>query len=106
MKKSNFFLAVILCIALGLCVALPMCASAATEGYYTYTVSNGEATITDFDTSVGGSITIPSTIGGYPVTGIKRYAFENCTGLTAIIVPDSVTNIGNGAFKGCTSLAG
>ena len=35
---------------------------------------------------------------------IGRSAFENCTSLTSITIPDSVTNIGNYAFYGCTSL--
>lgn len=45
-------------------------ASAETEGYYTYSVSNGEATITGFDESGTEEVVIPSTLGGYPVTSI------------------------------------
>ena len=79
-------------------------ASAATSGSYTYTVSDGEATITDYSTSVRGSITIPSSLGGYPVTCIGVGAFRDCTGLTSITIPDSVTSIGNSAFYNCTGL--
>ena len=37
------------------------------------------------------------------ITGIN-YAFSNCTGLTSITIPDSVTSIAYGAFSGCTGL--
>ena len=79
-------------------------AKAATSGYYTYSVSNGEATITDCSTSISGSVTIPSTLGGYPVTSIGNSAFENCDGLTSVTIPDSVTSIGSSAFKYCDGL--
>lgn len=83
---------------------LPQQASAYTSGYYTYTVSNGEATITGVDTAISGDVTIPSTLGGYPVTCIGDDAFEHCDSLTSVIVPDSVTSIGHGAFFECYSL--
>lgn len=46
-----------------------------TSGYYTYTISEGEATITDCDTSISGDIVIPDTLGGYPVTIIGFQTF-------------------------------
>ncbi len=79
-------------------------ASAATYGSLTYTVSNGEATITACNTSASGAITIPSTLGGYPVTAIGDLAFCWCESLTSITIPNSVTSIGGSAFNGCTSL--
>ena len=45
------------------------------------------------------SITIPNT-----VTSIDPYAFKNCSGLTSITIPNSVTVIDNDAFSGCISL--
>ena len=38
------------------------------------------------------------------VTEIGFVAFEGCTSLTSVTIPDSVTWIGKGAFSGCTSL--
>ena len=75
-----------------------------TEGYYTYTVENGEATITGCDNSISGEVVIPDTLGGYPVTSIGYEAFCNCTGLTSITIPNSVTSIGDSAFSDCTGL--
>ena len=37
-------------------------------------------------------------------TRINGFAFEGCTGLVSITIPNSVTSIGNYAFSGCTSL--
>lgn len=37
-------------------------------------------------------------------TDIGNYAFENCTGLTSITIPKSVTSIGYQAFIGCNNL--
>ncbi len=54
------------------------------------------------------SITIPSsvTIDGkeFSVTTIGNSAFDGCTSLTSIEIPDGVTTIGNSAFYNCSSL--
>lgn len=79
--------------------------SATTSGYYTYVISDGEATITDCNTSICGDITIPSTLGGYSVTKIDPKAFNMCKKLKSITIPNSVTSIGGYAFFSCSSLA-
>ena len=38
------------------------------------------------------------------VTSVGDAAFTGCTGLTSVNIPDSVTSIGNGAFSSCTDL--
>ena len=77
---------------------------ALTEGNFTYEVSNGQATITDFPTDYSGALAIPSTLGGYPVTTIGTLAFSECSLLTSVTIPEGVTNIGLRAFYLCTSL--
>ena len=45
------------------------------------------------------SVTIPDS-----VTTIRGDAFRGCSSLTSVTIPDSVTAIGNAAFYGCSSL--
>ncbi len=55
--------------------------------------------IADSVTSLGGAWW-PPWVGGYSYDG----AFGGCTSLTGVTIPMSLTNIGNGAFRACTSL--
>ena len=59
------------------------------------------------DNEYSGSVTIPSSVTyngtTYSVTSIGWYAFADCSGLTSITIPNSVTEIGRGAFE-CTGL--
>ena len=52
-----------------------------------------------YDCSGLTSLTIPSS-----VTSIGRRAFKGCSGLTSLTIPSSVTKIGYYAFKGCSGL--
>ena len=38
------------------------------------------------------------------ITGIGSHAFDGCTALTSVTIPDTVTRIGTSAFAGCTAL--
>lgn len=106
-------------------------AKADPNGYWEYIVVNSEVTITGFAVTnyptTPRSFVIPSEVGGLPVrkvgngyppifgrsssyvtnviipssvTSIGDYAFSNIGRLTNIIIPNSVTNIGNYAFDG------
>ena len=45
------------------------------------------------------SVTIPNS-----VTGIERFAFERCSGLTSVIIGNGVTSIDRYAFGGCSEI--
>ncbi|MBQ2661832.1 MAG: leucine-rich repeat protein [Clostridia bacterium] len=76
-----------------------------TKGSLQYMVIDGEEiTIVKCDTSASGTVTIPSSIDGVPVTTIGTSAFYQCTLLTKVVIPQSVQNISTSAFAECTSL--
>ena len=79
---------------------------------WNYTVSGGKAQVgiggyngtRAVSTSTTGAIAIPSTLGGHPVTSVKDYAFDGCSGLTSVTIPDGVTSIGSYCFTSCSGL--
>ena len=99
--KMNTFFVGIMMMAILLCCSSQV--QAAQDQDYTYTVTDGKAEITKY-TGVGGDVTIPSTLGGAPVTIIGNLAFYACYDLTTISIPQGVTSIGYSAFDGCTGL--
>ncbi|MBQ3000126.1 MAG: leucine-rich repeat domain-containing protein [Oscillospiraceae bacterium] len=124
----------ILSVALAACLAvaavifcLPAEVRAETQGIYTYTVTDGKATVTGCQTSASGHIAVPERLGGYPVTTIgagafkdcnklevitfsegittiEANAFQNCVKLTKLNIPNSIASIASSAFSGCDSL--
>lgn len=78
-------------------------ATSGTAGYLTYTVYDNYVEITDCD-SAAPNVNIPSEILNLPVTKIGESAFENCSVLSEVTIPDSVIVIESHAFFGCENL--
>src|SRR5262245_50977113 len=77
--------------------------AAPAQGQFNYTNDNGRITITKY-TGPGGTVIIPETIDGLPVTRIGDSAFYEFGGLDAVVIPNSVTSIGDSAFRLCFGL--
>ncbi len=105
-----------LCAALMLAAAVPLMPRATTsvtvyaqaaetmeEGGFSYGVDDAGNGIIKKYTGTETEVTIPSVIGGAPVTQIWCDAFRGCTHLTAVTIPDGAA-IGANAFYGCTAL--
>lgn len=86
---------------------------------FTYSITdsaNKKAVVTGVGTKYDTTIAVPSKVsldatgayksGGtvYDIVGIDDNSFKNKTALECVYIPASVTDIGNGAFYGCTAL--
>lgn len=101
MKKVLSILSALILLAAG----LPLSVSAEeifTEGDFSYSVYSEKATVEGYH-GQNGAVTIPATLGGYPVTRIGWSAFAG-TAITSVVVPDQVTEVYGTAFENCTSL--
>jgi len=94
-------------LAAFLFIAAVLPSRALQSGDFTYTATATEVTITRY-TGNDGAITVPSSIGGLPVTSIMETysfgAFTDCRSLTSVTIPNSVTRIGDWMFYRCTGL--
>lgn len=65
---------------------------------------NGEYEVSGIGACTDTDIIIPSVYDGHRVTSIGARAFDSCSNLTSIVIPDSVTSIGFSAFIRCSNL--
>lgn len=73
------------------------------SGDYNYQLlDNGTAEITNYKGSET-KLTIPDTIEGYKVTSLGLCSFRN-SNLESVAIPNTVTNLAYGAFQDCSNL--
>ena len=104
-KLLSLFLTVALLV--GIVCGVPVTVSAQeTNGIYTYTVTDGKATLTDVDQELvqATNLIIPSEIGGYPVVGMNGNLFENCKDIVTVTLPEGLTSLRGAVFLNCKNI--
>ncbi|MBR1921761.1 MAG: leucine-rich repeat domain-containing protein, partial [Kiritimatiellae bacterium] len=110
---------------------LPFASSAASDGPWSFSLADGEATLTGYSGTGPENLELPSSVESdgtsYPVTAIgssafggkswfktvsipetvrsiAARAFDSCNGLLDVLVPASVTNLADTVFHSCTAI--
>ena len=74
------------------------------SGDYQYTLrEDGTALIIRY-TGSSEDVTIPSSLGGVPVTALGPNSFESRGSLLFVEIPEGITSIGDYAFRFCNNL--
>ena len=71
------------------------------DGYLFYTYDNVNYLVAYVGSDT--DLTLPDEYNGQNYK-LNNYAFYNCSGLTSVTIPDSVTSIVDSAFSGCSGL--
>ena len=108
MKKRILSLLLVLLMVMTL---VPVSALAADEtfirGDFTYEIENGVACVRKYNGS-SSSVTVPSKVDydgvTYKVRSIHSKAFQDCTTIRKIVLPETLSKLGVSAFANCTSL--
>ena len=102
MTKSK--LRILLAVLMSMVASVASAYDAEIDGIY-YSLNGSTAEVTSGYDDYSGDVTIPSSVTyngtEYSVTSIADWAFQYCTGLTSIEIPESVTSIGYWAFYNC-----
>ena len=106
----SVLMALLLCLSMTVCMAACTVTLKPEESGVTYSKglsynknSDGTYYVNGIGSCTDTEIVIPPTYKGSDVTGIGPSAFEN-TNLIGVTIPDSVTSIGDHAFRWCYNL--
>ena len=77
--------------------------SSSTYGDFEYEINNGDIEITKYNGS-SANVTIPDTINGDTVTIIGDSAFRDCSNLQTVKFPNKLETVGKYAFSNCVKL--
>ncbi|MBQ9983151.1 MAG: leucine-rich repeat protein [Lachnospiraceae bacterium] len=115
-KKTGSLVGFILTLAMMVVMCMPVQAKAATIAEATKTFTDEARFTIDATTGIitayadadinnpATEIVVPATIGGVPVTGLSG-TFNGNTAITTVILPNTITTLGDYTFNGCTSLS-
>lgn len=104
--KSFFSCAAVLFAVAGISLSIPVMVHADenSNGYDFQILEDGTAKITNYDAEIiGNNVTIPNELDGHAVTEIGQQVFQNAA-ITSVTIPEGVTAIGDEAFESCTNL--
>ena len=73
------------------------------EGYFKYTIENDQVTITSYF-GAESEVVIPDHLASLPVTKIQGNTFSRNRSITKLTIPETITEIGDGALKKLKSL--
>lgn len=63
-----------------------------------------DGTVVGLGSCTDTEIVVPNEHDGIPVVAIANGAFKNATTITSVILPQSISSVGDSAFLGCSSL--
>lgn len=103
MKRLILLTAVLLTGILLLCISFSAFAQDDTKWLYTIS-ANGEYAVIEHYEAESARAVIPDTLGGRTVKEIAADAFEGCDRITELVIPASVTKIGDLSFSALSNL--
>ncbi len=108
LRKQKLVMLMLITMVVMLAPIMEAQASVAVKiGDLVYWLGETEASVAFYE-GTDSTVEIPESItyegSTYTITAIESGVFEDNSTLTAITIPNTVTNIGNNAFNGCTAL--